>query len=116
MLKIGTSISTIFNKYLVLHNVFECMQATMEHRECPHETSRCINDVTKRWRLLYWFVWGKCQGALSIIYFYMVECASCAEALNKPIEVFLHAYFMIQVCFSVCHYITPLIAIEIDSL
>ena len=76
----------------MLYNVFECMHATMEHRERSCETSRCINDVTKRWHLLYWFVGGKCQGALSIIYFYMVECASCAEALNKPIEVFLHVY------------------------
>ena len=37
---------------------------------------------------------GKCQGALSVIYFYMVECASCAEALNKPVEVFLHVYWL----------------------
>ena len=65
------------------------MHATMEHQERPRDKmSRCINDVTKRWRLLYWFVWGKCQGTLSIIYFYTVECASCAEALNKPTEVF----------------------------
>ena len=74
----------------MLH-VFECMHVTMEHWERPCEMSRCIN-VTKIWSLLYWSVWGKCQGTLSIIYFYMVECASCAEALNKPIEVFLHAY------------------------
>ena len=79
----------------MLHNVFECMHATMEHQERPRdETSRCINDVTKRWCLLYWFVWGKCLGTLSIIYFHMVECASCAEALNKPVEVFLHAYLV----------------------
>ena len=79
----------------MLHNVFECMHATMEHQERPcDETSRCINDVTKRWCLLYWFVWGKCQGTLSIIYFYTVECASCAEALNKPTKVFLHAYWL----------------------
>ena len=71
------------------------MHATTEHQERPcDETSHCSNDVTKRWHLLYWFVWEKCQGTLSFIYFYTVECVSCAEALNKPTEVFLHAYWL----------------------
>ena len=38
------------------------------------------------------YVWGECPGALSIIYFYVVECASCTKVLTKPIKVFLHAY------------------------
>ena len=76
----------------------------MEHWERPHcQMSHCIDaccDVTKRWRLLYWFVWGKCLGTLSIIYFYTVECASCAEAPNKPTEVFLHAYWLCIVSYT----------------
>ena len=70
----------------------------MEHWERPRcHTSRCIDaccDVTKIWRLLYWFVWGECPGSLSVIYFYVVECASCAEVLNKSIKIFLHAYLL----------------------
>ena len=79
--------STIFSNC----TASECMHATMEHWECPRcHTSRYIDaccDVTKRWRLLYWFVWGECPGPLSVIYFYVVECASCAKVLNKPIKV-----------------------------
>ena len=75
-----------------LHSVFECINATMEHCECPCcQTSRCTDaccDVTKRWRLLYWFVWGECLDMLSIIYFYVVECASCTKVLNRHIKVF----------------------------
>ena len=66
------------------------MHATMKHWECSRcHMSRCIDacyDVTKRWHLLYWFVWGECPGALSIIIFYVVECASCTKVLNKPIK------------------------------
>ena len=29
---------------------------------------------------------------LSIIYFYLVECASCTKVLNEPNKIFLHAY------------------------
>ena len=37
---------------------------------------------------------GEVPGQIYIIYFYTVECASCAKALNKPTEVFLHAYWL----------------------
>ena len=37
-------------------------------------------------------LYGECQGTLSIVYFYVVECSSCTNVLNKPIKVFLHAY------------------------
>ena len=64
MLKIGTL--ALFSANISCCTTSECTHATMEHWERPRETSCCINDVTKRWRLLYWFVWKKFQGTLSI--------------------------------------------------
>ena len=34
-----------------------------------------------------------CMGVLYIIYFYLVECASCTKVLNKPNKIFcMHIY------------------------
>ena len=37
---------------------------------------------------------GEVPGHALYYLFYTVECASCAKALNKPTEVFLHAYWL----------------------
>ena len=67
------------------------MHATMEHWERPRcHTSRCIDaccDVTKRWRLLYWFVWGECPATLPVIYFMWLNVLA-VKVLNKPIKYF----------------------------
>ena len=103
MLKIGTI--ALFSAKLIseLHSVFEHMHATMKHWERPRcHMSHCIDacyDVTKRLHLLYWSVWGECPGTLSIIYFYVVECASCTKVLNKPINKYfcMHTSYVASV-------------------
>ena len=82
--------------YLMLYNVFECMHATMEHRERPmlHGAMKrhAVSMMSLKDGIFCIGLYGGSARALSITYFYTVECASCAEALNMPIKVFLHAY------------------------
>ena len=49
------------------------MHATTGHWEHPHcQTLRCIDaccEVTKRWHLLYWFVWGSARVSFILLIF-----------------------------------------------
>ena len=37
-------------------------------------------------------LYGGSARARFLLFFYVIECASCTKVLNKPIKVFLHAY------------------------
>ena len=73
------------------------MYATMEHGLIvkPHTVS-ILAVMSPKMMLLYWFVWRKYPGAISVTYFHMVVCAGCAKVVNKPIKVFcMHTSYVI---------------------
>ena len=80
---------------------------------------RCLLRCHQKMAFLVLVCMGEFPNALSIIYFYVVECASCTKVLNKSIEIFcMHTSYVASVIQKMARlswkYCTPPEFVDVD--